>query len=434
MIDRYSNPEIARLWELEYKFQVWVEIELAVCEAWQRRGVISAEDLAAIQKGARFQLPRILEIEAEVQHDVIAFLTNLRENIGPAGRFVHYGLTSSDVGDTALCVQMMRSAQILEQRLQSLIEAVRLQAIRHKDQTMIGRTHGIHGEPTTLGLKFAYFYAELQRDLARLQRAREEISVGKLSGAVGTFSNIDPDVEAEVCAALGLKPDPISTQVINRDRHAMFMAVLGVIAGGLERMAQEIRLLQKSEGRELEEPFASGQKGSSAMPHKRNPVICERICGLARVIQSNVQAAYRDMPLWHERDISHSSAERVILPDSIIALEYILGKMHYVIANLHVYPENMQRVLNHTRGLLFSQKLLLRLIDLGLEREQAYQCVQSASMDVWADPGLTLRDRIQRDAVAGPLLDKTALDELFQIGPYLRNVDAIFHRLGLIQA
>ena len=294
MIDRYSNPEIAGVWSLENKFRVWLEVEIAVCEAWNERGVISDDELAQIKSGADFQVERILEIEAEVQHDMIAFLTNVRENVGPAGRWVHYGLTSSDVGDTALCLQMKRSGEILQQRLEQLIAVVKAQAIRYKDQVIIGRTHGIHGEPTTLGLKMAHFYAELLRDRERLARAIQEISVGKLSGAVGTFSNIDPAVEEEVCKRLGLAADPITTQVINRDRHSAFMATLGIIAGGLERVAQEIRLLQKSEGREVEEPFSKGQKGSSAMPHKRNPVICERVCGLARVIQANVQAAYRD--------------------------------------------------------------------------------------------------------------------------------------------
>ncbi len=431
MIDRYSNPEIARIWTLEYKFQVWLEVELAVCAAWNRRGTIPDADLTEIRAKAGFDLKRIEEIEAEVQHDVIAFLTSVKERIGPAGRWVHYGLTSSDVGDTALCIQLQRSADVLLKRLDELLGVVKEQAERYKHQVMIGRTHGIHGEPTTLGLKFAVFYAELMRGRERLLRARDEISVGKLSGAVGTFSNIDPEVEDEVCSELGLRPDPITTQVVNRDRHAYFLGVLGVLAGGLDRMAQEVRLLQKTEGREVEEPFAKGQKGSSAMPHKRNPVICERICGLARVIQANVQVGFRDQPLWHERDISHSSAERVILPDSVIALEYILGKMIYVMKHLHVYPDNMERVLNHTRGLLFSQKLLLRLIDLGLEREAAYAAVQSASMDVWANPALSLRERIMQDASAGALLTPAIVDEVFQIAPYLRNVDAIYKRLGL---
>ncbi|MEQ9363509.1 MAG: adenylosuccinate lyase [Leptospirales bacterium] len=431
MIERYSNPEIAGIWSLENKFRVWLEVEIAVCEAWNERGVISDDELAQIKSKADFQVPRILEIEAEVQHDMIAFLTNVRENVGPAGRWVHYGLTSSDVGDTALCMQMKRSGEILQSRLDQLIQVVKKQAIRYKDQVVIGRTHGIHGEPTTLGLKMAHFYAELLRDRERLERAIKEISVGKMSGAVGTFSNIDPNVEEEVCERLGLTADPITTQVINRDRHSAYMATLGIIAGGLERVAQEIRLLQKSEGREVEEPFSKGQKGSSAMPHKRNPVICERVCGLARVIQSNVQAAYRDQPLWHERDISHSSAERVIVPDSVIALEYIMGKMIFVIENLHVYPENMKRVLWHTRGLLFSQKLMLRLVDQGMEREDAYKIVQTASMEVWADSELTLQARMKSDPEVAKHLDAAAIDEIFQIEPYLRNVDAIYARLGL---
>ncbi|MCB1307758.1 MAG: adenylosuccinate lyase [Leptospiraceae bacterium] len=431
MIERYSNPEIASIWSLESKFRYWLRVEIAVCEAWHQRGVIPDEDLRAIQSKADFDLNRILEVEREVHHDVIAFLTSVQESIGPAGRWVHYGMTSSDVGDTGLCMQLKDSAKILEQRLEELIAVTRERAVQHKDQIMIGRTHGIHGEPTTLGLKFAVFYAELLRHRERLRRAKSEISVGKLSGAVGTFSNIDPDLETEVCRSLGLEADPVSTQVINRDRHAFFLAVLGTIAGSLDRMAQEIRLLQKSEGREVEEPFMQGQKGSSAMPHKRNPVICERICGLARVIQSNVQTGYRDMPLWHERDISHSSAERVILPDSIIALEYILTKMIFVIKNLHVYPENMQRVLGVTRGLLFSQRLLLRLIDAGLERNDAYAIVQKASMEVWNNPELNLRSRIAEDPTVRQTLSSAELDDIFKIEYYVRNVHRIYERLGL---
>ncbi|MCB1314299.1 MAG: adenylosuccinate lyase [Leptospiraceae bacterium] len=431
MIERYSNPEIASIWSLESKFRYWLRVEIADCEAWHQRGVIPDEDLRAIQSKADFDLNRILEVEREVHHDVIAFLTSVQESIGPAGRWVHYGMTSSDVGDTGLCMQLKDSAKILEQRLEELIAVTRERAVQHKDQIMIGRTHGIHGEPTTLGLKFAVFYAELLRHRERLRRAKSEISVGKLSGAVGTFSNIDPDLETEVCRSLGLEADPVSTQVINRDRHAFFLAVLGTIAGSLDRMAQEIRLLQKSEGREVEEPFMQGQKGSSAMPHKRNPVICERICGLARVIQSNVQTGYRDMPLWHERDISHSSAERVILPDSIIALEYILTKMIFVIKNLHVYPENMQRVLGVTRGLLFSQRLLLRLIDAGLERNDAYAIVQKASMEVWNNPELNLRSRIAEDPTVRQTLSSAELDDIFKIEYYVRNVHRIYERLGL---
>lgn len=432
MIDRYSNPEISALWTLETKYGIWLEVELAVCEAYHRRGVIPDQDMRNIRERAAFDAKRIDEIEVEVQHDVIAFLTSVKEHVGPSGRYVHYGMTSSDLGDTALSMQLSRSADILLKRLDRVIDAARELALKYRKRMMVGRTHGIHGEPTTLGLKFAHFYEEMRRNRKRLLDAKEGVAVGKFSGAVGTFSNIDPEIEEEVCAILGLKADPITTQVINRDRHAHFCAVLGVIAGGLERMAQEIRLLQKTEGRELEEPFAKGQKGSSAMPHKRNPVICERICGLARVIQSNVQTAYRNMPLWHERDISHSSAERVILADSTIALDYILSKMEYVLTGLQVYPEAMDRVLGLTRGLIFSQRLMLALVDSGLEREDAYAIVQGASMRVWADSAITLRGEMEKDSRASERLSEKKLDEIFDPAYFLRNVDAIYRRLGLI--
>jgi len=431
MIDRYSNPEISSVWSLESKYKIWLDVEIAVCEAWNRRGIVPDADLKQIKEKARFDVTRILEIEEEVQHDVIAFLTNVKENVGPSARYIHYGMTSSDLGDTSLCLQLVRSADILLSRLEELTEVVRENAKKYRSHVMVGRTHGIHGEPTTLGLKFAHFFEELRRNRERLLRAREEIAVGKLSGAVGTFSNIDPEVEEEVCQALGLKADPVTTQVINRDRHAYFLSVLGVIAGSLDRMAQEIRLLQKTEGREVEEPFAKGQKGSSAMPHKRNPVICERICGLARVIQGNVQAGYRDMALWHERDISHSSAERVILPDSVIALEYILGKTIYVLKNLHVYPAAMERVLNLTRGLIFSQRLLLSLIDAGMEREAAYSIVQKMSMQVWDNEALNLKTLALQNQEISTRLSVEKIEDVFQIAHFLRNVDAIYARLGL---
>ena len=431
MIDRYSNPEIAEIWTLESKYKYWLKVELAVCRAWQRRGFISAMEMQEIEKKADFQVEGIAVIEAKVHHDMIAFLSNLRENIGPAGRYIHYGLTSSDVGDTALGLQLKDSTDILLVRLDTLIANLARQARKYKKQVMIGRTHGIHGEPTTMGLKLALFYAELKRSRKRLLEAQEESAVGKLSGAVGTFSNIDPDIENEVCKELGLRADPISTQVISRDRHAYYCCVLGLLAANLEHIAQEVRLLQKTEGREVEEPFVSGQKGSSAMPHKRNPVICERICGLARVIQSNVQTAYRNVALWHERDISHSSAERIILPDSIIALEYMLGKMDYVIGNLHVYPENMKGVLGITRGLFFSQRLLLALVEAGMQREAAYACVQSLSMKVWQDSKLSLQSESQRDPQIQKLLSQEKLESIFQIEYYLRNVDKIFARLDL---
>jgi len=427
MIDRYSNPEISRIWELENKYKLWLKVELAVTRALYKRGKVPEKDWHEIETKARFQTDAILRIEETVQHDVIAFLTNVRDNIGPAGRHLHYGMTSSDLGDTALSLQLVEATDLLLARLDEVIDAARSLALKYRNQVMIGRTHGIHAEPTTLGLKFALFYEEMRRNRERLLRARAEIAVGKMSGAVGTFSANEPDIEEEVLGELGLKSDPISTQVINRDRHAYYMSVLGVVAGGLDRMAQEIRLLQKTETRELEEPFKEGQKGSSAMPHKRNPVLCERICGLARVIQSNVMVAYRDMPLWHERDISHSSAERVILPDSTIGLEYILGKMVFILKNIQVYPDAMARDLNTTRGLIFSQRLLLALVDSGMQREEAYAFVQTASMRVWADPNLSLRSAIEE----AHLLSAELLDEVFSVAYFLRNVDFIYNRLGL---
>ena len=432
MIERYSNPEISRIWTLENKYRIWLWIELEVCEAWYRRGLIPEEDIDQIRKKANFDVKRIAEIEEEVQHDVIAFLTNVKEHVGKAGRWIHYGLTSSDVGDTALSIQLVQSADIILRRIDSVLEILKKRAFEFKDLIMIGRTHGIHGEPITLGLKFAHFYAEMLRNKERLIEAKRQIAVGKLSGAVGTFSNLNPDLEEEVCERLELKPEKIATQVISRDRHAFFISVLGIIAGTLERMAQEIRLLQKTEGREIEEPFAEGQKGSSAMPHKRNPVISERICGLARVIQSNVMTALRNMPLWHERDISHSSAERVILPDSTIALDYILDKMCYILNNLHVYPENIQRVLNATRGLIFSQKVLLALVQKGLEREESYKIVQGLAMEVWNDPNLHFKEEILRRDIFRKYLTEKEVEEIFDLKAFLKNVDAIYKRLELL--
>ncbi len=434
MIERYSNTEIASLWKLESKFRYWLQVELAVCKAWNKRGLIPDDAWEEIQKKADFQTERILAIESEVQHDMIAFLTNVRENTGPAGRYLHYALTSSDVGDTALALQLQKSTRILLDRLDKLIASAAKQALRYKDQVMIGRTHGIHSEPTTLGLKFALFYAELRRSRRRLERAgsRQEIAVGKLSGAVGTFSNIEPEIEEEVCKDLGLGVDLVTTQVIGRDRHAYYCSILALIAGSLERMAQEVRLLQKTEAREVEEPFAKGQKGSSAMPHKRNPVICERICGIARVIQANAQSAYRNIALWHERDISHSSAERIILPDSIIALEYILTKMDYVISNLHVYPENMQRSLQLTGGLFYSQKLLLALVERAMQREEAYALVQEISMRVWQDKTLHLQEESRKNKKIFQCLGEAAIHEIFSLKSYLSHVDTIFRRLHLL--
>ncbi|PJZ68903.1 adenylosuccinate lyase [Leptospira perolatii] len=432
MIDRYSNPEIAKIWELENKFNIWKEIEILACEARMKRGEIPKEDFEQIRSKARFQVDEILEIESKVHHDVIAFLTNMNSYIGPAGRHVHYGLTSSDIGDTALCVQMVQAMDLILKKVDQLIDAIREKAIQYKSLPCIGRSHGIHAEPMTLGLKFALFYEEMKRNRERLFQAKKEVSVGKLSGAVGTYSNIDPDIESYVCEKLGLEPDTISTQVVSRDRHASYCSALGVTAASLDRFATEVRLLQKTEGREVEEPFASGQKGSSAMPHKRNPVICERISGISRVIRSNVSSALQNVALWHERDISHSSAERIILPDSTIALEYILDKMLFVIKNLHVYPDAIERTLGLTRGLIFSQKVLLHLIEKGgISREDAYSIVQGHAMAVWADSSQTLKGRLLEDPKVKKVLQPEDIESIFRIEPYLEKIDLIYKRLGL---
>ncbi|TGK04794.1 adenylosuccinate lyase [Leptospira semungkisensis] len=432
MIDRYSNPEIAKIWELENKFDIWKEIEILATEARMKKGEVPKEDFEEIRSKARFKVDEILEIESKVHHDVIAFLTNMNSYIGPAGRHVHYGLTSSDIGDTALCVQMVQAMELILKKTDQLIEAIKEKAIEYRNLPCIGRSHGIHAEPMTLGLKFALFYEEMKRNRVRMALAKEEIAVGKLSGAVGTYSNIEPDIEEYVCEKLGLKPDPIATQVVSRDRHASYMSALGVTAASLDRFATEVRLLQKTEGREVEEPFSAGQKGSSAMPHKRNPVICERISGISRVIRSNVSTALQNVALWHERDISHSSAERIVVPDSTIALEYILDKMLFVVKNLHVYPDAIERTLGVTRGLIFSQKVLLYLIEKGgITREDAYSIVQGHAMNVWADQSQNLKQRLSEDPKVQKVLKPQDLDEIFQISPYLEKVGLIYKRLGL---
>jgi adenylosuccinate lyase len=433
MIDRYSHPEISAIWELENKFKIWTDIEIYACEIRADRGEIPKEDLATIKAKAKFNVDEILEIEAKVHHDVIAYLTNLNSYIGPAGRHVHFGLTSSDVGDTALCVQMVQAMELLIKRANELLETTKQKAIEYKDLPCIGRSHGIHAEPMTLGLKFALFYSEMKRNIERMEDAKEQIAVGKLSGAVGTYSNIDPDIEEYVLKQLGLAVDPIATQVISRDRHAFYLSVLGVVAASLDRMATEVRLLQKTEGREVEEPFAKGQKGSSAMPHKRNPVVCERISGISRVIRANVNVGLQNVALWHERDISHSSAERIVLPDSTIALDYILEKMNFVIKGIHVYPDATERTLNITRGLIFSQKVLLWLIEKGgILREDAYTIVQDNAMAVWGNQNENLRDRLKNDPRCNAILKESDLEEIFQIEPYLKRIPEIFKRLGLV--
>ena len=430
MIKRYSRNEISNIWELENKFKIWLDIELAVCEIYAEKGMIPKEDLAIIKEKAGFEVERILEIEAEVHHDVIAFLTAVNEKVGPAGRHIHYGLTSSDIGDTAMCIQLKSSGEILLKDINALINALYEKAIQYKDTPCMGRSHGVHAEPTTFGVKMALYYEEFKRNKLRLERAVENIAYGKLSGAVGTFSNISPDIEAKLCQRLGLKPDPVSTQVIQRDRHAEFMAALAITAGSLDQLATEIRHLQRTEVREAEEPFQKGQKGSSAMPHKRNPILCERVTGLSRVIKSNMNVALENMTLWHERDISHSSAERVIFPDSTIALDYLLDRMTFIIKGLIVYPENMMANIQKTGGLFYSQTLLLKLIEKGFTREEAYKIVQDAAMRVWQGEG-SLRKLIETDSSVSSKISAEELDSIFNLDGYMKNIGAIYEKAGI---
>ena len=430
MIERYSRKEISKIWELDYKFGVWLDIEMAVCEVYAKRGVIPKEDLSVIKEKAGFDVKRILEIENEVHHDVIAFLTAVNERVGPLGRYIHFGLTSSDVVDTAMSLQLKSSGEILLKDIDALLAALKEKAIEYKNTPCMGRSHGVHAEPMTFGLKMLLYHEEFKRNRGRLERAVENISFGKLSGAVGTFSNISPEIEAEVCELLGLKPDPVSTQIIQRDRHAEFMAALAITAGSLDQLATEIRHLQRTEVREAEEPFQKGQKGSSAMPHKRNPILCERVSGLARVIKANMNVALDDMTLWHERDISHSSAERVIFPDSAIALDYLLHRMVFIISNLIVYPENMKANIEKTGGLFYSQSLLLKLVEKGLTRERAYELVQDASMKVWNNEG-SLRQLIESEAEIASKFSKNELDSIFNLDQYMKNIDAVYEKAGI---
>jgi adenylosuccinate lyase len=430
MIERYSRNKIASIWTLENKFRIWLDIEVAACEANNRDGIVPDEDLAIIKEKANFDLKRIEEIEAEVHHDVIAFLTSVSEFVGDSSRYVHYGLTSSDIGDTALCYQLKQAGEIILSGIDKLAEALKIQALEYKFTPCMGRSHGVHAEPMTFGLKMLLYYQEFLRNRNRLETAIENISFGKLSGAVGTFSNISPKVEKYVCEKLGLKPAPVSTQIIQRDRHAEFMGALAICAASLDKLATEIRHLQRTEVREVEEPFQSGQKGSSAMPHKRNPILCERISGISRVIKSNMQTALDNVTLWHERDISHSSAERITLPDSTVALDYILDKMSFVISGLHVYPEQMIENMNRTGGLYFSQSLLLALIDKEISREDAYKIVQTNAMRAWKKEG-TLKDLISADPTASELLTQKEIDAIFDMNKYFENIQSIYKKCGL---
>ncbi len=431
MIPRYTRPEMAAIWEPATKFRIWFDIEASACEAMAELGVIpkeAAETIRARGDAAQFDVAKIDEIEREVKHDVIAFLTHLAEHVGEDARFVHQGMTSSDVLDTCFNVQLVRATDILLADMDRLLSALKDRAFEHKDTLCIGRSHGIHAEPTTFGLKLAQAYVEFERCRTRLELAREEVATCAISGAVGTFANIDPRIEEHVAEALGLKPEPVSTQVIPRDRHAMYFSVLGVIASSIERVATEIRHLQRTEVLEAEEYFSPGQKGSSAMPHKRNPVLTENLTGLARLVRSAVMPALENVSLWHERDISHSSVERGIGPDTTVHLDFALNRLAGVIEKLVVYPENMQRNLDQLGGLVHSQRVLLALTQAGTSREEAYALVQRNAMPVWRGEGNFL-DLLKADADVAAALSQADLEALFDLGYHTKHVDTIFTRV-----
>jgi len=428
MIKRYTLPAMGKIWEDEFKFSTWLNIEILACEARKEMGEIHDDDFKEIKSKAKFNVDRILEIEETTKHDVIAFLTNVAEYVGPASRHIHYGMTSSDILDTTLSYQMKTAGEHLLNQLIELKDSLKKRAIEHKNTVCIGRSHGIHAEPTTMGLKFALWFEEIKRNIERLQSAIDTISVGQISGAVGTFEHLSPKVEEFVCKKMRLKPASVSTQVIQRDRHAEFMSTLAVIGATLEKISVEIRHLQRTEVLEAEEYFSKGQKGSSAMPHKRNPVISERITGLARILRANSVAALENVALWHERDISHSSVERIIIPDSCIVLNYMLDLMIKLIQYLLIYSENMTKNLNLTRGLVFSQTILLKLVDKGLTREEAYQLVQKSAMEVWADSKKNLKNELLNSEEILKHLSKNEIDGIFNTEKTLKNIDYIFKR------
>ena len=429
MIDRYARPRMKRVWSDQSKYDKWLLIELAVCEAWSEAGVIPAEDMEKLSD-ARYDIDRLNEVLRITKHDMTAFLRSVTEQLGPEGRWLHLGLTTSDVWDTATSLQMVAAADLLIEEVSRCIEVLAVQARQHKDTLMMGRTHGVHAEPTTFGLKMALWWDEMRRNRTRLIHARDEIAVGKISGPVGTHATVPPAIEAAVCDRLGLGAAPISNQVIQRDRHANFVTTLAVVAASLEKFATEIRGLQRTEVREVEEPFSEGQTGSSSMPHKRNPELSERICGLARLIRGHSVTALENVALWGERDISHSSAERLILPDSCMALDYILDLFRGIIEGMRVYPERMMKNMEITRGLLFSQRLMLELIERGVSRDDAYKLMQTNSAHTW-DEDRDFRDLVRSDAGVREHLDDSELDEIFDYGYYVRFVDDVFARVGL---
>ncbi|EAG9649486.1 adenylosuccinate lyase [Listeria monocytogenes] len=430
MLERYTRKEMGNIWTEQNRYQAWLEVEILACEAWAELGDIPKGDVAKIRANAKFDVDRIHEIELETRHDVVAFTRSVSESLGAERKWVHYGLTSTDVVDTANSYLLKQANEILRKDLENFIAIIGEKAKEHKYTVTMGRTHGVHAEPTTFGLKLALWYEEMKRNLERFNFAADGVEFGKISGAVGTYANIDPFVEAYVCEKLGTTPAPISTQTLQRDRHAEYLATLALIATSVEKFAVEVRALQKSEVREVEEFFAKGQKGSSAMPHKRNPIGSENVTGLARVIRGHMVTAYENVPLWHERDISHSSAERIILPDSTILLDYILNRFGNIVKNLTVFPENMKRNMDRTLGLIYSQRVLLALIDKGLAREAAYDVVQPRAMEAW-EKQVPFRELVEQDATITENLSAEEIADCFDYNYHLKNVDLIFDRLGL---
>jgi adenylosuccinate lyase len=428
MIDRYTRPEMGRIWEAENRYAKWLQVEIVACEAMAQEGLIPQEAFQNIKKKADFSVERILEIEEETKHDVIAFLTNVAEYVGEDSRFIHLGLTSSDILDTSFALLLKEAMDLIIQDTKAFMEVLREKAEEHKNTVMIGRSHGIHAEPITFGLKLAVWYGEMKRNLKRLEEALDVISFGKLSGAVGTFANVSPKIEAFVCNKLGLKPAEISTQILQRDRHAQYFSTLAILAGSLEKMATEIRHLQRTEVLEAEEAFSKGQKGSSAMPHKKNPIGSENISGLARLVRSNSIAAMENMALWHERDISHSSVERVIGPDSTILIDYMLNRFGNIIKNLEVYPQHMDANLNKLNGLVYSQQVLMKLASLGISREISYEMVQRNALKVWKN-GKAFKELLLEDEEITKHLSEKEIEEIFNIDYHLKYVDEIFDRV-----
>ena len=428
MISRYTHPEMGGLWSDEHRYRTWLKVEIAAAEAMAEQGLIPVDAARAIRERGAFDVARIDAIEAVTKHDIIAFTTAVAEHVGPEARWLHFGLTSSDVLDTALALQLQDACDLILTRLDALRAAVRTRAMEHRRTPVIGRTHGVHAEPMTFGLKLAIWYAEIGRDISRVRRARATVSVGKMSGAVGTYAHLDPGIERAVCAKLGLEAAPVSSQVIQRDRHAELMSALAITGASLEKFALEIRGLQKTEIGEVEEPFDKGQKGSSAMPHKRNPIGCEQIVGLARVLRGNLVAALENVALWHERDISHSSVERIIFPDTFIGLDHMLRRFTRIVAGMVVYPDRMMRNLELSRGVVFSGSVLLALASRGVSREQAYEWVQQTAMRSF-DEGLDFRDLLRQDRALTLVLPAAELDRLFDLGHQLRHVDEVFRRV-----